>query len=200
MCCRLEALKRGAILADVLSRAPEQLPAVRFAQPEHPGDLRVRVVEDFAEQEHGALDRRQALEEQQHRHRYRFIDLRNSRHIASWFGDDWLRQPLADVGFALDARGLQMIDAQAADDRDEERLRRPHLGLGRALPSDERVLEHVLRVGDAAEHAVRNRKQQAAMPLERRRPGRLVWSVHQAVFLRTRTPAAALPSRSRNNM
>ena len=188
----------GALHADVLPGPPQELPAVRFAEAEHPGDLRVRVLENFAQEKHGALDRGQALQEQQHRHRNRFVDLSDSQHVASRVGDERFGQPLAHVRLALHPSGLQVVDAEAADDGDEKRLRRSNVRLGRALPADERVLQRVFRIGHASQHAVRDRKEETAMMLEHRGPG-VAWSVvHQAVFRKTRPVAAWSPRRLRN--
>ena len=94
------------VSAHVLPRAPQQLTTVRFADAEHPGDFRVRVIENFREEKHGALDWTQALEQKEHRHRHRFIHFGDPRHVASRLGDDRLGQPLADVRLPLHASGL----------------------------------------------------------------------------------------------
>jgi hypothetical protein len=41
---------------------------------------------------------------------------------------------------ALHASGLRVVDAEPAHDGDEKCLRRSNIGLGRALPADERIL------------------------------------------------------------
>ena len=121
MCCRPDALKRGRSVR-TCSRARSELAAVRFADAEHAGDLRVRVIEDLAKEKHRALDRGQTFQQEHHRHRHRFVDLRDGRHVASWIGDQRFGQPLADIGLALHASGLQMVDAETAHDGDQKGL------------------------------------------------------------------------------
>ncbi|PYQ71743.1 MAG: hypothetical protein DMG01_25225, partial [Acidobacteria bacterium] len=74
------------------------------------------LIEDLAEKKYRALGGSQALEQEQHRHRNRFVDLGDARHVAPGIGDERLGQPLADVRLALGASGLQMVDAEAAHD------------------------------------------------------------------------------------
>ena len=58
-------------LVDVPPRTDVELPAVVLGSVDDPGDLVVAVVEDLAEEEDGALDRREALQQDEERHRER---------------------------------------------------------------------------------------------------------------------------------
>jgi hypothetical protein len=51
----------------VSSRTDVELPAVVLGSVDDPGDLVVAVVEHLAEEEHGALDRGQALQQDEER-------------------------------------------------------------------------------------------------------------------------------------
>ena len=68
-------------LVHVPSRADIELTAVVLGSVDDPGDLVVAVVEHLAEQEHGALDRRQALQQDEERRRERVGRLRVRRRI-----------------------------------------------------------------------------------------------------------------------
>jgi hypothetical protein len=65
-----------------------------------------------------------------------------------------------------------MVDAETTHDRDEEGPWRSNVDLRRSLPANKRVLHGIFRIRDAAEHAVRNRKQEAAMLFEGGQPAR----------------------------
>jgi hypothetical protein len=54
----------------------------------------------------------------------------------------------------LDPRGLQVIDAEPADDGDQKCSGRSNIRS--FLPPDKALLQHVLGVGDASEHAIGN--------------------------------------------
>ena len=86
----------------------------------------------------------------------------------SLVGQDRLRQPLADVHLAPGPRGAQLVDREPGHDGREVRLRRLDLdAVGeRPLLPQERLLHDVLRLADAAEHAVGDREQQRAQPGE----------------------------------
>src|SRR5437868_5956253 len=99
--------------------ASKNLPAIRLALSERGGDLRIFVVEDFAEQEDRALGRTQSFEQDEKRDRQSFLRL----HVV-FAGDERFRQPLSDILLAPIASGLQMIDRETGDDRDEKGFRR----------------------------------------------------------------------------
>ena len=146
--------------------AVEQLAAVRRRHLEHAGDLLVFVVEHFAQQKHRALFGRQRFEQHDERERHRFRERQRSFRLAPVVGGDRLRQPGADVLLAGRARRLQPVEAQARDDRRQIRLDGAEaVGLGRRV-AEPRVLQHVLRLGGAAEHPVRDREQRRAVGLK----------------------------------
>ena len=112
-------------------------------------DLAERHVERLAQHEHRALVGRQALEQHEHRQRDLLLVLDQlRRHVLH----QRLRQPLADVGLAAHARGAQDVDRQPRRHRRQERL----LVVERraVVHAQERLLDHVLGLGDRAEHAV----------------------------------------------
>ena len=76
-------LEARPALVDVPSRADDELAAVVLALVDDRGDLVVAVVEHLAQQEHGALDGREALEQHEERHRERVGHLGVRRRIGS---------------------------------------------------------------------------------------------------------------------
>jgi hypothetical protein len=82
--------------------------------------------------------------------------------------DERLGQPRADVALAANARRTEVVDREPRRGRSEVRLRRLDLRtvLDGALEADERLLDDVLGLGDAAEHAVRDREEQRPQLLE----------------------------------
>ena len=142
--------------------ADVQLAAVVLAALDDLRDLAVVVVEDLAEQEDGALDRRQALQQDEERHRERVGGLGLRGGVRLGAGQERFGQPLADVLLAADARGPEVVDAEACHDRREVRLRRLDLlaaGLG-AMDAEEGLLDDVLGLADAADHPVGDREHQ----------------------------------------
>ena len=81
------------------------------------------------------------------------------------------RQRFPEVLFAPDACGLQVVDAETADDRYQNRSGIVNRRRGCLLPANERFLDHVLRVCPASEHSVRNREQQFPILFENVRGG-----------------------------
>jgi hypothetical protein len=75
-------------------------------------------------------------------------------------GDDRLRQPLADVALAAGARRAQLVDRQPGGHGGHERPRRcdPLAGIERLMHPQQRFLDHILGLGDAAEHPVGDRE------------------------------------------
>jgi pimeloyl-ACP methyl ester carboxylesterase len=129
---------------------------------------RVVIIEHFTGQKYSPLDGIQTLQQHKECHGDRLARPHRARGIARRIGHDRFGQPLADVFLALHTSGLQVIDAQPADDRDEERLGRSNLVARRLLPANECILQHVFRVGDGSQHPVSDREEQAPVLVERR--------------------------------
>jgi hypothetical protein len=149
-------------LVHVMPGAGEDLAAVRFGLAGDLGDLPVVVGEDLVQQEHGPLGRRQALQQDQEGHGQGIGHLRTLRRI--WFGarDQGLGQPGPHVGLAPHPGRLQVGDGQPGGGRGQ-------IGLGRADAApvaqdpgqpQERLLDDVLGVADAAGHPVGDREHQ----------------------------------------
>jgi hypothetical protein len=83
-------------------------------------------------------------------------------------GDDRLWQPLAHVFLAPGARGAQFVDRQPGGHGGHERARRCDLlaGLQCTMHAQQRFLDHVLCLGDAAEHPVGDRERDRPQLLE----------------------------------
>jgi hypothetical protein len=152
------------VLFDVTARPHRQLAAVVLALADDRRDLVVAVVEDVVEQEDGPLDRRQALEHQQERHRERIRVFDVARAVkCAVIGQERLRQPLPDIALAPDPRRAQLVDCKARRDGGEIGLRR--IDSARVLErviAEKRLLDDVLGLGDASEHPVGDREQQWA--------------------------------------
>ena len=165
--------------ADMLLGTAENLAAIGFTLAEDGSDLGVLVIKDLAEQKDGALDWREALQHDKKGHGQRFIDADHLQRIASETGDDGFGQPLADILLALNPRRLQVVDAQPADDRDEESSRRANLFVAGLLPTHESLLQHVFRISHAPQHSVCNRKEQTPVLIEYCQLDRNFWIVRQ---------------------
>src|SRR5215471_3780473 len=97
------------VVHGVLLCAAEDLPAVHFTLFKNFGDFGVIVVKHFTKKKDGALDRRQALQKHQKRHRQRLIDFQDGRRFNRSFCEQWFREPLAEVYLPLYTRGLQLV-------------------------------------------------------------------------------------------
>jgi hypothetical protein len=162
---RLEA---GPALLDVTSRASGELAHVVLALADDRGDLGIPVVEDVVKHEHGALLGGETLQQHQHRERQRVGHLRLLCRIVDAVGDDRLRQPLADVALAARAGGAQLVDRQPRRHGGHERAWRCDvLAAGqRLMEPQQRLLDHVLGLGDAAEHPIRDRERDGPQLVE----------------------------------
>jgi hypothetical protein len=143
-------------------RTDVELAAVVLRTVDDLCDLAVVVVEDFAQQEHRALDRRQAFEQNEKCHRKRVGGLRVCGGVGPGLGDERVGQPLADVLLAAHARRPQVVDAEPRHDGRQVRLRGVDLhavGL-RLVDAQECLLHDVLGLTDAADHPVGDREQQ----------------------------------------
>src|SRR5712692_8861733 len=111
-------------------RPAERAAAGHFGLAKNGGNLRKLVLEDFAQQEDGSLERLELLQKQQEGQRDRFLRVNTFLRInyfGSCRGDDWLRQPGTHVQFPLPAREMQLIHAQARDNGGQKRLERDDL-------------------------------------------------------------------------
>ena len=148
----------------------EDLPTVRLGLACDLGDLGVVVAEHLAQQEHGALGRRQAFQQDEEGHGQgigHFRTLRGVRgrrrsHGVQPARDEWLGQPGAYVGFPPNSRGPQVADGQPGGDggqvglgRDDARSLAQHAG-----QPQEGLLDDVLGVADAPGHPVGDREHQ----------------------------------------
>src|SRR5437667_80006 len=71
------------------------------------------------------------------------------RHRYEWFG-----QPLPNILLAFDACRLEIVDTQTGDNGDEKSPGRVNLGNPTLLPTNERLLQNILCIGRAAQHAI----------------------------------------------
>jgi NAD(P)-dependent dehydrogenase (short-subunit alcohol dehydrogenase family) len=152
---------------DMLAGAPQDLPAVGFGAIESSGNLGVRVVEDFVQQKDGALGWRQPFQQHQERHGERFAGAQQPEGVDPRIGNQGLGQPLAYVLFAPYARGLQMVDRKAADNRDQKSLGGADVRGRGLLPADEGLLEQVFGIGHTSHHAVGDGEKETAILGER---------------------------------
>ena len=164
---------RGARAArrEVPAGADGELPAVGRLELEHRGHLAELVAEDVVQEERSALRRAQALDRQEQRHRQGLVelvpggDVRHERG-AGWRLGERLRQPLPDVLLALALRRLDAVEAQPRAGAHEPGTHVVERGLARRLPAQEGLLRHVVRVRGRAQHAVREPREVAPVPLE----------------------------------
>ena len=167
--CQLVALLARRLeawpaLPGVASGAAGELTDVLLALADDRRDLRILVVEHVVQQQHGALLGGQALEQHQHRQRQRVGHLHLAGRIVVAVGDDRFRQPLADVALAAGARGTQLVDRQPRGDGGRKRVRRSDLlaAVERPMHAHERFLHHVLGLGHASQHPIRDRERDRA--------------------------------------
>lgn len=149
--------KRGLPLVHVLAGASRELAHGGLAAIERGGDLGEREPERLAEHEHGALQRRERLQDDEDGERNRLGEHGRLRGVGRGrpeVGDQRLRQPGTHVRLTPDLCLPQSVDGEAGGDADEIGARFAHLvavGLGPAQPG---VLDDVLGVRHTAQHAV----------------------------------------------
>ena len=101
----LRRVEPRPVLGDEAPRPDGVLAAGRRRPADDPADLLEVVVEHVVEEEDRPLDRGQPLEQDEERHRQRVGLLGVRRRVAgALVGHERLRQPLADVRLAPDAR------------------------------------------------------------------------------------------------
>ncbi len=161
----------GAAGGEVGAGAAGELAAVGGALGDDGGDLGVLVGEDVVEEEDGALLGGEGLEEEEEGGREGvgeggLVGGVGVGRGGGGGGDEGLGQPGADVGFALDAGGPELVEAKAGDDGREpgpgggDRL----AGGEGAVPAEGGLLDGVLGVGDGAEHPVGDGEEEGAVP------------------------------------
>jgi hypothetical protein len=170
--------KAWTMVADVLFGAAEQLAAGRFVASGNLRDVGIFVVENLPEQKHRPFERGQAFEQHEKRHRNRLpignlAQRREQRRAIA--RDDRLRQPWADVVFALHLRRFQIVDAQMMHDGRQKTLERANRLWRRGAIAQIRLLHDIFRLHRAAQHAVSQGEQQ--------RPVVFKWiSLHSVAF------------------
>jgi hypothetical protein len=158
------------LLADAPAGAAEDLAAVLLGPAQHLADLGEGVVERVAQHEHGALVGRQALEQDEEREGDRLLVLDPPHRVVL---HERLRQPRARVGLAAHARRTQHVDRQPGGHGGQERL--AVLDALSGVQAQQRLLHHVLGLGDRAEHPVGDREGEVSERVDRHRfPRRLV--------------------------
>jgi len=147
----------------VAARARQQLAAGRLAAVESLGDGGVVDLEHVVQQQHRALQRRQPLERQQEGDR----DLLGALdRIGGQRLDQGIGQPGSAIGLAPDALGAELVDAEPGGDAHE-----PGRGIGEvfgrgAPPTQPRLLDDVLGVGELAQHPIGEPLQPRTLALE----------------------------------
>ena len=171
----------------------QELPGIALGHVQDLGDLGVGDVEGLAQDEHGALGRRELLHQPQRRQREGVALDQAVQGIERVVGDDRLGQPRAGVGLAGDARGAQLVQGQPAHHRGEEGGRLPDLAAVGAQPADHGVGDDVLRVPHAAQQPVGDAEQTGAQRQERRAP--VVWRGWRVSSVSSVTPTPMFASR-----
>jgi hypothetical protein len=148
--------KAGTALVDVVPGAGEDLAAVRLGLAGDLRDLPVLIAEYLMQQEDGPFGRRKTFQQDQEGHGQRVRHLGALSRVRFGACDEGLRQPGADVGLPPDARGPQVADGQPGGDGGQVRLGRVKDDAipERAGEPQERLLDDVLGVADAASHPV----------------------------------------------
>jgi len=152
----------GPALGDVLPGPGEDLAAVRLGLAGDLRDLGVFVAEHLMEQEHRAFGRGQAFQQDEEGHRQGICHLRALGRVRFGARDERFGQPGADVRLAPYPRRAQVADGQPGGDRGQVRLGRGEddAVAERAGEPQERLLDDVLGVADAAGHPVGDREHQ----------------------------------------
>ncbi len=147
----------GPPLLDVLAGASGELAHRGLAALQHGGDLRVGVAERLPEHEHRPLQRGQRLQDDEDGQRDRVGEdgpLGGVRHGVPEVGGVRLGQPRPDVGLAARLDLAQPVDGEAGGDAHQVAPGFAHGGPVGAGPAQPGLLDHVLRVRQAAQHAV----------------------------------------------
>jgi hypothetical protein len=73
---------RFSVAGDVVPRASDDLPGVRFRQPKHVPDVAVGIVESLPQDEGGTLGRRKLFQQDPYARRQRLVSLRCQLSVA----------------------------------------------------------------------------------------------------------------------
>jgi hypothetical protein len=159
---RSRHLEAGPAGLDVATGSSGDLSAVVLALVDHAGDLRVGEPEHVVEQKHRPFHGRQALEQDQERHRERVGHLGVLGQVMGLVRQHRLGQPLPDVLLAPHACRPQVVDGPAGHDRGQVRLGRLDrlAGHDRAVIPQVGVLDQVLSLAHAPDHPVGDREQE----------------------------------------
>ena len=167
--------KRGRAARTWLRARARELPAGGGAAPDRRRDLLEADPEDVVQQEGGPLERREPLERQHQR--------QGDVLLLLGLLDHRLGKPRADIDLAPAPRRLELVEAEPRHGAAQEGLGLAHRAAVGAHPADERLLHHVLGVGDRAEHAVGDAGEAGTQRIEdRRRVPMLPRAGHAAVF------------------
>ena len=154
----------AALARQAAAGARDELAAGELGAAEDTRDLGVREPEHLVQDEGRALARAQPLEHHQEGGRQALVQLGQlgGRRLV----DQRLGQPRPHVGPATAPRRAPLVDGQAGAGRDEPGARGRDRRRIHPAPAQERFLDHVVRIGDRAEHPVGEAAQQAAVLLE----------------------------------
>ncbi len=111
------------VVAQMFLRPAEPLPAGHFTFAQKGGNLGVVVLEDLAQQEDGSLDGLELLQQHQERQRDRLIRINALLHLCQFRSlrrADRFWQPGTQVLFPLPACEMELIQAQARDNRGQK--------------------------------------------------------------------------------
>jgi len=146
---RIEALRP---LLDPAPGAGAQLAARRGGAPERTGHFLEGIAENVMQEIRRAFERRQLLQEHQERQRQRIGLLGSSRVL----DNDGFGQPGPAVAHPLRPSGAELVQTKAGHDGHQVGAYRIDRLVAAPEPADPRLLEHVLGVGRAPEHPIRD--------------------------------------------
>jgi hypothetical protein len=142
---------------DVVPGSSHHLPRIGLFEPKEIRDITVWIVERFPKDVRGSFGGRQLFQQQENATRQCLTSFRFQPRVGA--GVDWFGQPGSDVVLSARARGLQDVDRESRGRGNEERQRIADRAPIRGLPPNPDVLDDVLGLRRAAQHAIRNAKQ-----------------------------------------
>src|SRR5215475_856726 len=144
----------------------QQLPRTLDADTERRRNFRMVAVARFLQDEDRALFGRQRFEQDEKCQRHRLRTLNGFIRRFTVGGQHRFGKPWTDIFLPRCTSGLQTIETETREDRDRKRFWRAdgcRVGARVAHPG---ILHDVFRVRCAAEHPIRNRKQQRPVAVE----------------------------------